>query len=186
MNYGFLEKSLAIGLVIWCMSFTSEPRVGDVIDNLDGIPVFYNGHFTNVSGRNTSYDGYNFGLKYQCVEFVKRFYYLKYNHKMPNSYGHAKDFFDKSLVHGAYNSKRGLYQYKNAHGIAPKVGDIIVYDGCEMSRFGHIAIISQVNGDNIEIIQQNWGKKTRQMIPLVKYESYYTVADFDILGWMRL
>ncbi|MFA0963395.1 hypothetical protein AB9P05_16445 [Roseivirga sp. BDSF3-8] len=50
-----------------------------------------------VSGRNLTPDGYNLGLKYQCGEFMKRYYYLHLNHKMPDSYGHARDFFNPSL-----------------------------------------------------------------------------------------
>lgn len=168
------------------MAFTHEPNIGDIIDEFEGVVVFYNGPYTNVSGRNMTRDGYNLGLKYQCVEFVKRYYYIKHNHKMPDSYGHAGDFFDKSLLHGEFNKRRGLYQYKNAHRIPPKPGDILVYDSCEMSRYGHIAIVSAVRDHEIEIIQQNWGKKTRQLIPLVQYESYFTVADYDILGWLRI
>ena len=54
----------------------------------------------NVSGRNVTVDGYNLGLKYQCVEFVKRYYYKHYRHKMPNSYGNAKDFFIAQISDG--------------------------------------------------------------------------------------
>ena len=68
-------------------------EIGDKVDSLNGVFVYYNHSVGNVSGRNTTADGYNLGLKYQCVEFVKRYYYENLNHKMPNSYGHAKDFF---------------------------------------------------------------------------------------------
>lgn len=50
-------------------------------------------------------DGYNVGLRYQCVEFVKRYYSLEhYAHRMPNSYGHAKDLFDPRVEDGAMNA----------------------------------------------------------------------------------
>jgi hypothetical protein len=49
--------------------------IGQQIDSLNGVSVFYNGSFGNISGRNITKDGYNLGLKYQCVEFVKRYYY---------------------------------------------------------------------------------------------------------------
>jgi hypothetical protein len=60
--------------------------------------VYYNGGVANVVGRNVSVDGYNLGLKYQCVEFVKRYYYQHLGHKMPDTYGHAKDFFDRNVA----------------------------------------------------------------------------------------
>ena len=86
-------------LVFTFFSFTTfNPERGHIIDEYNGVPIYYNGKdFTNVSGRNLTHDGYNLGLKYQCVEFVKRYYYHKYDHRMPYTYGHAKDFFDQSL-----------------------------------------------------------------------------------------
>ncbi|MDW5290896.1 hypothetical protein [Formosa sp. PL04] len=60
----------------------------------------------HVSGRNTTPDGYNLGLKYQCVEFVKGYYYEHYNHKMPDSYGHAKSFFNSGIKDGKRRNQR--------------------------------------------------------------------------------
>ena len=60
--------------------FNFNYSVGQRIDSLNGVFVYYNGSVSNVSGRNKASDGYNLGMKYQCVEFVKR-YYLEYlNH----------------------------------------------------------------------------------------------------------
>ncbi len=47
---------------------------GQKIDSLHGVYVYYNGKTQNVSGRNLV-NGYNLGLNYQCVEFVKRYYF---------------------------------------------------------------------------------------------------------------
>ena len=66
--------------------------VGQKIDTLQGVYVYYNGGVGNIEGREVTKDGYNLGLRYQCVEFVKRYYYEALLHKMPDSYGHAKDF----------------------------------------------------------------------------------------------
>jgi hypothetical protein len=72
---------LQVGLIIFAFvgfiiakkfSFITNPSVGQKIDSLNGVYVFYNGKVSNVSGRNKAPDGYNLGLKYQCVEFVKR------------------------------------------------------------------------------------------------------------------
>src|SRR5690554_6276683 len=73
-------------------NFNSDFSIGQRIDSLNDVFVYYNGGVDHVSERNTTTDGYNIGLKYQCVEFVKRYYYEHLNHKMPDSYGHAKDF----------------------------------------------------------------------------------------------
>lgn len=48
----------------------SQHAVGDRIDELNGVAIYYNGGVNTVQGRNLSKDGYNLGLRYQCVEFV--------------------------------------------------------------------------------------------------------------------
>tara|TARA_E500000331_G_C17256569_1_gene713354 strand:- start:1525 stop:2109 length:585 start_codon:yes stop_codon:yes gene_type:complete len=130
-------------------------NTGDVIDSMNGVNVYYNGLFSNVSGRNVSDGGYNIGLKYQCVEFVKRYYFTVYDHEMPNSWGHAKDFYNSEIEDGELNLERGLYQYENGGSTAPKVGDIIVFSQTHLNRYGHVAIVSNVSNEYIEIIQQN-------------------------------
>ncbi len=69
--------------------------IGKTLDSFNNVAVYYNGSVENIVERNTTPDGYNLGLKYQCVEFVKRYYYEYYHHKMPDSYGNAIDFYDK-------------------------------------------------------------------------------------------
>lgn len=164
-----------------------ENRVGDVIDEVWGVPVYFNGKVSNVSGRHMTSDGYNLGLKYQCVEFVKRFYYEIYNHRMPNSYGHAKEFFDMNLPNGTgFNAKRGLQQYKNVGKERPQAGDILVYGPQKDNRFGHVGIIAEVHDAYIILAQQNYGRKTRQKLMLKEYMGIYTVVDYDIRGWLRM
>jgi surface antigen len=159
-------------------------QVGDKIDSLNGVYVFENGSMGNVSSRNVTEDGYNLGLRYQCVEFVKRYYYEHYNHKMPDSYGDAKDFFDRSLADGDLNPQRDLTQYKNGGKSCPKVGDLLVYDGSVFNKFGHVAIVSNVTADDIEVIQQNCGS-SRETYDLENNNNTFTIANDRILGWLR-
>ena len=89
------------------IDFNSDYEVGEKIDSLNSIYVYYNGGVDNVVQRNTK-DGYNLGLEFQCVEFVKRYYFEYHNHRMPDSYGHAISFFDKNLSDGELNKQRKL------------------------------------------------------------------------------
>jgi len=111
-------------------------EVGQKIDSLNSVYVFYNGTISNVSGRNVSSDSYNIGLKYQCVEFVKRYYYEYLDHKMPNSYGHAKGFFNKRLSDGKMNNDRNLIQYTNGSKSRPRVNDLLIFDGTSLINTG--------------------------------------------------
>jgi surface antigen len=161
-------------------SIVKNTNVGDSIDSFNDVTVYYNSYMHNVSGRNVTADGYNLGLKYQCVEFVKRYYYEYYNHKMPNSYGDAKDFFNKSLRNGQLNSDRNLIQYTNNSPTKPKVGDLVVFDG----GYGHVAIISFVNDEKVEIVQQNCGS-TRETYSLIHENNNYMISSASLLGYLR-
>ncbi|MBS1637158.1 MAG: CHAP domain-containing protein [Bacteroidetes bacterium] len=161
--------------------------IGQVLDSLHGVKVYYNGNVGHVSERNTSADGYNIGLKYQCVEFVKRYYYEYYHHKMPDSYGNAKDFFNAALSDGAFNKARGLLQYRNPSHAKPREGDLVILDGHVANPYGHVAIVAGVSGNRVEIIQQNPGAfgDSRVTFELDSTASGFYIQNDRLLGWLR-
>ncbi len=169
-------------------SSNSKYNTGQVIDSYKGVKVYYNGNVTNVSGRNLTSDGYNLGLKYQCVEFAKRFYYEAYKHKMPDSYGHAKDFFDSSLRDGQLNRARDMYQFRNGSREKPKVDDLVIIGPSSFNSFGHLFIVTNVTNDAVEFVQQNPGSRnpSRGRFPLVKSNGTYTINADDVVGWLRM
>lgn len=191
-----MKKKLTIALIcliavfgLWMvskkMNLNPSYSVGQPIDSLNNVIVFYNGGVNNVEERNTV-DGYNLGLKYQCVEFVKRYYYEHYNHKMPDTYGHAKDFYNSNLTDGQLNTQRGLIQYSNPSSSKPKIGDLIVMDATIFNSFGHVAIVSDVKDESIEIIQQNSGpySSSRDQIDLKNDNNKWLIQNTRILGWL--
>ena len=171
-----------------CKAFISYPKhtIGEVIDTYNGVEVYYNGEVDNVSGRNIQ-NNYNIGLKYQCVEFVKRYYYQVFNHKMPDSYGHAVSFFDRRLPDGQVNAKRGLLQYTNPSKVKPAINDILVYDGTIINPYGHVSIVINVADDELEIIQQNPGpfKPTREKMKIGRDDNLWEIKESRVLGWLR-
>jgi len=186
-HWRFLLAAMSFSVVILSFSsyFLGIPvplkKPGSVIDEFNGVEVYYNGSFSHVKNRNLSADGYNIGLKWQCVEFVKRYYLEYYNHKMPNSYGNAIDFYDMSLKDGKMNTDRNLIQYANPSFTKPKVGDIVVFKG----GYGHVAIISEVTENKIEITQQNVGCKPRETLEFTLDKSFYIVENDRVVGWLR-
>ncbi|MGX7668741.1 CHAP domain-containing protein [Flavobacterium pedocola] len=184
---GLLLLSLAGLWSFKKFNFNTDLSVGQPLDSLNGVSVFYNGGVDNVNGRNTTADGYNLGLKYQCVEFVKRYYYEHLNHKMPDSYGHAKNFFDPTVADGQQNKKRDLIQYTNPGHTKPEADDLLIFDGTLLNKYGHVAIISKVTDSEIEIIQQNPGpfSKSRENYPLEHNNGKWEIKNKRILGWLR-
>lgn len=166
----------------------ASAKSGQVIDKYKGVNVFYNGRARNVFGRNVTKDGYNLGLKYQCVEFAKRFYYEAYNHKMPDSYGHAKDFFDPSIGHGKLNPKRNMVQFSNRQYTKPKVDDLCIIGPSPGNQFGHLFIITKVTNTSVEFIQQNpgVGNPSRGTYQLQNEDGTWNLKVPYLLGWLRM
>ena len=169
------------------VNFNNKYEVGQPIDSLNSVIVFFNGGVGNVAQRNTR-DGYNLGLEYQCVEFVKRYYYEHYKHKMPDSYGHAISFYDNSLTDNKINKQRNLPQFSNPSQFKPAIGDLIVMRGSLLNKYGHVAIVSNLFMDKLEIIQQNAGpfSSSREIFELSKNNGgQWEIKNESILGWLR-
>ncbi|WP_125722522.1 CHAP domain-containing protein [Flavobacterium ustbae] len=173
--------------IIKKVNLNNDYKIGQALDSLNGVKVYYNGGVDNIEGRNVTEDNYNLGLKYQCVEFVKRYYYEHYNHKMPDAYGHAKDFFDSKIKDGNLNGNRNLIQYTNPSTSKPETGDLVIFSSSLLNRFGHVAIISKVSENEVEIIQQNPGpfSNSREIFALHNQEGNFKIENDRILGWLR-
>ncbi|RNC29127.1 MAG: Bifunctional glutathionylspermidine synthetase/amidase [Candidatus Dichloromethanomonas elyunquensis] len=162
----------------------SEYAAGTKIDEYKGVAVFSNGlNYMSSHGLSYSEDGYYYGYKWQCVEFVKRFYYEKYKLHMPDGAGNAKYFFNPQVGQGQLNEQRGLVQYLNGGDVKPREDDLLVFtDGA----YGHVALISEVGKDWIEVVQQN-SEVTREKYMLqYKAGKYYILGERKPAGWLRI
>lgn len=166
----------------------NQHSVGDQLDEFNGVAIYYNGGVNTVQGRNLSQDGYNLGLRYQCVEFVKRYYFERHGHRMPDTYGHAKDFFDRRLSDGSLNAKRAMLQFHNGSAAQPLAEDLLVFAPTLFNRYGHVAIIASVGADSLQIAQQNPGPfgHSREDMPLAQREGRWYIGQSHVLGWLRL
>jgi hypothetical protein len=106
---------------------------------------------------------------------------------MPETYGHAKDFFIQSLPDGRKNTQRNLIQFTNPGSSKPQVEDILVFDASPFNPFGHVAIISEVTPSRVEIIQQNPGPfhGSRQTLKLTHTSAGWRINHNRVLGWLR-
>jgi hypothetical protein len=163
-------------------------RAGDVLDSLDGVTVHYNGGIRDQWGRSTAPDGYPLGVRYQCVEFVKRYYHQHLGHAMPGPWGDAVDFFEPGLPDGGWNRRRGLLQLTNPSRTPPEHGDLLVFAGHPGNPHGHVAIVSRVEAGRVELVQQNAGVHgaSRAVLPLVRGPAGYRIANARVLGWLRV
>lgn len=178
-----LILSVGMGLHLFFQTPVKEHSPVKIIDSYKSVPVYYNNLDRTDDNRETfSSDGYYYGLRWQCVEYVKRFYYVAKQHRMPNVFGDAKDFFDPSVPQGGLNKERGLVQYKNGGKEKPHPDDILVFTN---APYGHVAIVTKVTPDAVEVIQQN-RKNSRQVFALtVKNQHYFIGTSSKPVGWLR-
>ena len=162
---------------------SSEVKCGDSIGSHNGITAYYNDGFNSCgSGRHMSADGYSYGFKWQCVEYVRRYYKDYYNHEM-SRWGNASDYFRNNLAHGAINTERNLTQYKNGNTEKPKEGDILVFQNIA-PPYGHVRIVTNVSGNTINVIEQNTGTSCYSTLSLSQSGQNWTISD-DCTGFLR-
>ncbi len=159
------------------INFNTKPTPGEPVDELDGVTVYYKGAVSHTQGRHLTTDGYNQGLRYQCVEFVKRYYYEHYGYRIPDTYGHARSFFDPSVAHGQWNSRRGLYQYRNQGTEKPRKGDLLVWCASVSNLYRHVAIAASVGENSVEVVQHR--------IRVLSVNRLYISASYEVYRTVR-
>jgi hypothetical protein len=103
---------------------------------------------------------------------------------MPDVWGHAKNYFDPDIPDGHLNPARGLIQYHNGGTMKPQVDDVLVFRD---TKYGHIAIITDVTETSVEVIQQNIVFRPRQRFHLEKHNGGYVIrTPRTPAGWLRL
>jgi len=166
-------------------ALTHSFATGDSIDAYNGIAVYNNGvDYSKSSGKHYNKDSsFYYGKKWQCVEYIKRYYHDHLLFTMTDGMGHAKDFFDPAVKQGGLNKRRGLLQFKNDDTEKPKVNDILVFGG----KYGHVAIVTNVSGNEVEVIQQNIYMQPREKFKLAVKNGICSIGDKrKPNGWLRI
>jgi surface antigen len=178
VDIDFNGDGMADTLKVTIQAASSGDIAGIVTRNKNNGSLGFESH-----GKHYAEDGYYYGHKWQCVEFIKRYYHDTHDHKMPNVWGHAKDFYQSGLTHGSLNSGRNMLQFENSHTERPQAEDLLVWNN---PPYGHVAVIAEVHDDHIVVAQQNiYGA------PLKKFDLTHENGNWTIMddtrpaGWLR-
>lgn len=136
------------------------------------------------------------GYKWQCVEFARRFLYLNYG-VVFTDVRMAYEIFDLRFMRQVVNDDiLPLQAYANGGSRPPIAGALLIWQqGGEFEHTGHVAIITRVLADRVQIVEQNvihhplpagqqW---TRELALHQRDDGYHlqdTFNDTEILGWM--
>lgn len=167
--------------------YAAEP-FGSEIGTFNNVAAYSNCSTSCVTCNNSCnslnyIDGTYIGIKWQCVEYVRRYYYNIYGLDLASLHrGDANTFYNNA-------GKMGLEKIQNGATAPPAVGDILVSNG---GNYGHVAIVRSVFGNQVCTIQQNFSntdQDSNRCLSLSVNDGHFTVSGFSamypIKGWLR-
>lgn len=164
---------------LWLRGYHIEPKHGTRLAAVGGVDIYY--HREGIERRG------QFGLEYECVEFVNRWLAV-HGHRNLSRTGHALSYFNEAKA-------KGLVPYNNGGSVKPQHGDVIVFESSQHD-FGHVGIVVEVNSDSVLVAQQNATMRAAFLakpMPLERFaladsEGKWTVAPrrpLACIGWAR-
>gem|GEM_PF-658645 len=133
---------------------------GTLILDYNGVKVFSNANTGKPSPQPYHFEprpatGVNVktGLEWECVEFVNRYYLLKFDlDLLSKASRNASGYFPDAATFG-------LQAFGNGGSEAPKPGDILCFGGGPVvgldDNLGHVAIVREVGLNMVTVVQQN-------------------------------
>jgi len=129
--------------------FNPKYKFGDIIGTFDGVNAYSNQNDKLKSKQSNYYNNIYTGVKWQCVEFVRRYLITKYGITFTN-------------VEHAFQIPQA--QFTTLHGFPVKminelnVGSIVVWPKNyeNNSPHGHVAIVINICSSGINVAEQNY------------------------------
>ncbi|NOY66184.1 MAG: CHAP domain-containing protein [Gammaproteobacteria bacterium] len=197
----FLKLLLLILIVLPSMLHAQENKAacytqcitdyGDILGKTPrGISAYSNCNNNCVIFEASKYKGTYTGIKWQCVEFARR--WLLINHGLV--YGdvdYAIDIWDKINFFTHIKSKKQIPVSAHINGSlhVPVVGDLFIYAKALLGT-GHVAVITHIDKKNqlIMLGEQNymntkWEGDSARTVSYIISKGHYWVHDAYLIGW---
>ena len=153
--------------------------------------------FPDRSSYRSYLDGHYMGVKWQCVEFARRWLYVNHGYVF-DDVAMAYDIFKVRSVRTVADGKElPLNAFRNGSRRRPEPGGLLIWNESEhFPTTGHVAVITEVNDDVIRVAEQNYahhkwptGQNFSRELELTHSETAgYTArceaGDGTILGWV--
>ncbi|CAF3518297.1 unnamed protein product [Rotaria socialis] len=157
------------------------------------VPVYSNGDDSFFSGKSNFLYGVYTGVKWQCVEYARRWLFIRKGCTFADVYSANDMWYKLSYVEQVVDGKRfPLKTYPNGSPTKPKTESLIIYERNSKLPFGHVAVIVDVVPGYIRVAEQNyyyyyWSNSYARQIPLAYKNGRYYIEDHDrIYGWMEV
>lgn len=167
-------------LVIIPAALAAQP-FGSYLGQFSRVASYSNGSAGYVSNLSNYVGSVYTGMKWQCVEYVRRYYLSVFNSDLASRYtGNANTWYANAAA-------MGLEQHPNGGTTPPMVGDILCSTGPSLN--GHVAVIKRITGNKIFTAQQNFANDSTDLdkpLTLTVSNGVYTVSGYSgIQGWLR-
>ena len=137
-----------LGLAAPAWSHEATP-CGAILASYKGVPARSNQNYPYGSCGGRS----EYGLQYQCVEYVRRFYHLVKGFETREGRRAERWEWEHAGTYFTNAGDKGLEAFENGGPVPPRPDDILVFQG---GPYGHVAIVTAVTDDHIEFIEQNF------------------------------
>lgn len=158
----------------------------------EGIKAFSNCQGSCVVFDPNQENGTYTGIKWQCVEFTRRWLISQQGLTFGDVDVAADMWALKSLTKLSDQSSVALKTFENGAKQPPKRGDLLIY-GREFLSTGHAAIVLQVDSKRgiVRVAEQNfknqkWPENFARTIQLIQKDGRYWLLDAYLLGWKRV
>jgi hypothetical protein len=131
-------------------------------------------------GKSGAYAGIVYGIKYECVEFARRYYIQKFHVTFPQV-ENAYELFDLKYVIDLRSKKKiRVHVIPNSDRVLPEPGDMIIWkpEG-QYHTTGHVAIMKEIVNRSIVTIAEQNGKTSSG-------HRNIRIHHPGILGWIHL
>lgn len=157
------------------------------------VVAYSNGNDTYISNEDHALYGVYLGMKWQCVEYARRWTFFRKSATFP-SIDSANDIWTNlTYVERVLDNKQiPLKQYANGSPKPPTVGSYLIYPIQKDFPNGHIAVIVGVLPNAIHVAEQNfyftyWKDYYSREIPLINRDGLYYIEDtYNTYGWMEI
>jgi hypothetical protein len=186
-----IVKIMVIATIIVSLQFSAYGAIpgktyeyGEDIDQYRNVWAKSNGNCVAKYGT----DGCPALPTWQCVEYVKRFYNDAMLLDTSSWSGNGNRYYENA-VSGALSPY--LTPYANGGSMPPQPDDLLGFSG-GTGGYGHVAIITEVGNDYVNIIEQNWARNSAiHQIPYDRNVNRIGDANgnrgdyYHIQGWLR-
>ncbi len=156
------------------------------------VPAYSNGDDSYVSMRHNSLYGVYMGMKWQCVEYARRWLFIRKGCTFKDVDMASDMWYQLSYVERVVDGRHfPLKRYPNGSPTPPKKDSFIIYKQNSVFPVGHVAVIVDVVPGYIRIAEQNyyfdyWRYDYARQISLIFQNGYYYINDDRIYGWMEI